>query len=137
MKVQQQCIDEFPMIKRGVNTGVFAIENEQVDVYDVHERNSESWESFVSSLPDDKCCHVFTHFPYVAESDNVARDKFIHILWAPYAASKKDKMQLSFFARNVLISLGAEGASRIEAGSKSSLEYGDIREKVVRNITVK
>jgi hypothetical protein len=47
--------------------------------------------------------------------DNTHREKFVHILWAPSLASRKDKIQLSFFAQQVLPELGALGAARLEA----------------------
>lgn len=138
MKVPQTCIDEFQMIRKGINDGIFAIEKEALGVHSIIPREEDqSWENFVSTLPEDKCCHVFTHFPYIAESDNVSRSKFIHILWAPSKASQKDKMQLTFFAQSVLSDLGATGAARIEAGSQAALDYNTVREKVVRRLTVK
>ena len=63
--------------------------------------------------------------------------KWLSILWAPSKASRKDKMQLTFFAQNVLCELGGLGASRIEAGSAESLEYEQVKEKILRRVTVK
>ena len=136
MKIQQECIDEFPPIQKGVNQGIFAIENEQLGIYKVEE-SGNSWDEFVASFPEDKCCHIFTHFEYLSSSDNVERSKFLHILWAPSGASKKDKMQISFFAQKVLTELGALGATRLEAGSKPSLDYETTKERILRRVTVK
>ena len=138
MKVPSNCVNEFPMIRKGINSGIFSIESEGLTMYSVEKRDkNQNWCDFVSTLPNDKCCHVFTHFPYTAQSDNVEREKFTHILWAPSKASRKDKMQLSFFAQNILTEFGASGITRIEAGDVGDLDYDIVKEKIVRKLTVK
>ena len=136
MKVQQECIDEFPLIQKGVNQAIYAIENEQLVVHTI-EPAENSWDEFVQSFPEDKCCHIFSHFHYISSTDNVERSKFVHVLWAPSKASKKDKMQITFFAQQVLTEIGALCAARIEAGNKASLDYASTQERILRRVTVK
>ena len=136
MKIAQNCIDEMVAIQKGKKQGIFSVEKESLQVYKVEE-NDGDWKNFVSSFPDDKCCHIFTHFDYISETDNVERSKFVHILWAPSKASKKDKMQITFFAEKVLVELGGLGACRLEAGSKESMEREQVQERILRRVTVK
>ena len=119
MKIAQNCIDEMSGIQKGTKQGIFSVEKESLQVFKVENMN-RNWTDFVSSFPEDKCCHIFTHFDYISETDNVERSKFVHVLWAPSKASRKDKMQITFFAEKALVDLGGLGACRIEAGSKQS-----------------
>ena len=130
------CFDEMSGIQKGTKQGIFSVEKESLQVFKVENMN-RNWTDFVSSFPEDKCCHIFTHFDYISESDNVERSKFVHVLWAPSKASRKDKMQITFFAEKALVDLGGMGACRIEAGSKESLEREQVQERILRRVTVK
>ena len=136
MKIAQNCIDEMSGIQKGTKQGIFSVEKESLQVFKVENMN-RNWTDFVSSFPEDKCCHIFTHFDYISETDNVERSKFVHVLWAPSKASRKDKMQITFFAEKALVDLGGLGACRIEAGSKQSLEREQVQERILRRVTVK
>ena len=136
MKISQNCIDEMSAIHKGKKQGIFSVEKESLQVLKVEEYDG-NWKNFVSSFPEDKCCHIFTHFRYISETDNVQRSKFVHVLWAPSKASRKDKMQITFFAEKALADLGGMGACRIEAGSKESLEPAQVQERILRRVTVK
>ena len=136
MKIAQNCIDEMPGIQKGTKQGIFSVEKESLQVFKVENMNG-NWTDFVSSFPEDKCCHIFTHFDYISETDNVERSKFVHVLWAPSKASRKDKMQITFFAEKALVDLGGMGACRIEAGNKESLEREQVQERILRRVTVK
>ena len=139
MKINEECLESFGPVRKGTQQVVFSIEN-GLSIFLIKERvpNSvEDWNNFIEALPQDKCCHVFTHFPYVSATDGTAREKFVHILWAPSEASGKEKMTLSFFAQQVLSDLGALGAARLEAGALADLEYESVKEKILRRVTVK
>ena len=118
MKIENQCHEQFPSIKKGLNNGIYLLNGERLDVFSVSEKKQHSdWQSFTSSLPNDKCCLVFSHFDYVSATDGVERSKFVNILWSPAEASRKDKMTMSFFTEKALMSLGALGSCRLQAGS--------------------
>ena len=140
MKIDNKCLEEFPSIKRGIKNGIYYLNGETLEVFNTSEKNkvaSSSWEDFVATVPTDKCCLLFTHFDYVSESDGVARSKFINILWSPANAARKEKMTLSFFAEKALMSLGALGTCRMQAGNADELEESIIKEKLLRSVTVK
>lgn len=138
MKIENKCFEEFPSIKRGVKNGIFYLNGETLDVYEISEKKEKpTWQSFTSTIPMDKCCLLFTHFDYISVTDGVERSKFINILWSPSEASRKEKMTLSFFTEKALMSLGALGTCRIQAGSLDELDENLIKEKVLRTLTVK
>jgi hypothetical protein len=140
MRISTECTDAIASIKKGSEQGIFEISNEGLSVLKIKHRNRNSvadCNEFIEELPPNKCCHIFSHFPYCSTADSTNREKFVHILWAPRDATQKDKMILSFFAQQVLSELGALGAARIEAGSVCDLDYNEVREKILRRVTVK
>ena len=138
MEMDPRCAEEFPAIQKGRNHGIFSVNGETLQVHEICPKNEfPTWQSFVERVPQNLCCHVFAHFEYVSETDGVERSKFVHILWAPGAAPRKDKMTLTFFAEKTLMALGALGACRLEAGSLSALDEAVIKEKILRRVTVK
>ena len=137
MKIDNQCLEEFPSIKRGIKNGIYCLNGESLEVFDASEKGASSWANFIATVPSDKCCLLFAHFDYVSESDGVQRSKFINILWSPHDAPRKEKMTLSFFAEKALMSLGALGSCRMQAGNLDELEESIIKEKLLRNVTVK
>lgn len=140
MRITTECTNAIESIRKGSDQGIFEIANEGLSVLSIKHRNPHNitdWNEFIEEFPTNKCCHIFTHFPYCSTTDNTNREKFVHILWAPREASQKDKMILSFFAQQVLSELGALGAARIEAGSVCDLDYSVVREKILRRVTVK
>ena len=136
MKIENNCYEEFASIKRGIKNGIFYLNGETLDVFDVSEKKA-TWQSFTSNLPMDKCCLLFTHFDYMSATDGVERSKFVNVLWSPAGASGKDKMIMSFFTEKALMSLGALGSCRIQAGSMDELEESIVKEKILRTVTVK
>ena len=138
MKIENNCFEEFPSIKRGTKNGIFFLNGEKLDVFSVSDKKeTPTWESFTSNLPQDKCCLLFTHFDYISATDGVGRSKFVNILWSPEGASRKEKMTMSFFTEKALMSLGALGSCRIQAGSMDELEESLVKEKILRTATVK
>jgi hypothetical protein len=138
MKIENKCHEEFAAIKRGIKNGIFYLNGETLDVFNVsYKKETPTWESFTSNIPMDKCCLLFTHFDYISATDGVERSKFINILWSPAGASRKEKMTMSFFTEKALMSLGALGTCRIQAGSLDELEESIVKEKILRTVTVK
>ena len=138
MKIENNCYEEFASIKRGIKNGIFYLNGETLDVFDVSEKKEKpTWQSFTSNLPMDKCCLLFTHFDYMSATDGVERSKFVNVLWSPAGASRKEKMTMSFFTEKALMSLGALGSCRIQAGSMDELEESIVKEKILRTVTVK
>ena len=138
MQIDERCTEVFPSIVKGLNHGIFSVNGETLETFEICPKNEfPTWQSIVDRVPQHLCCHIFVHFNYVSESDGVERSKFVHILWAPSGAPRKDKMTLTFFAEKTLMALGALGACRLEAGSLASLDENVIKEKILRRVTVK
>lgn len=138
MKIENNCYEEFASIKRGIKNGIFYLNGETLDVLQVSsKKETPTWESFTCNLPMDKCCLLFTHFDYMSATDGVERSKFVNVLWSPAGASGKEKMTMSFFTEKALMSLGALGSCRIQAGSVDELEESIVKEKILRTVTVK
>jgi hypothetical protein len=140
MRINPECVEAITSIRKGKEQGIFSISREGLVIESVKARtpnSHEDWNNFIQEFPRDKCCHIFSHFPYCSATDNTNREKFVHILWAPESATGKDKMLLSFFAQQVLTELGALGAAHIQAESVCDLEHAAVQEKVLRRVTVK
>src|SRR3990167_8429481 len=103
MKIENKCHEEFSYIKRGIKNGIFYLNGETLEVFDVSEKKeTPSWESFTSNLPMDKCCLLFTHFDFPSVTDGMERSKFVNGLLSPARASKKEKKANSFFKKKAL-----------------------------------
>ena len=52
MKIENNCYEEFASIKRGIKNGMFHLNGETLDVFQVSsKKGTPTWESFTSNLP--------------------------------------------------------------------------------------
>ena len=69
-------------IKRGIKNGIFYLNGETLDVFDVSERTKLE---FFHLQPSNAQMLPFTHFDYLSVTDGVETSKFVNLLWSPHS----------------------------------------------------
>merc|ERR1711974_509190 len=129
--IQDACVDKFQELKLGKNTRYLMYKINDTHTEIIVEKvagSSETYDSFVSQLPQDDCRYAVYDFEFETP-DGGKRNKILFISWSPDSSKIKSKMLYAASKdafRKKLVGIGNE----VQATDMSEIDYQTVLEKV-------
>eukprot|EP01088_Endostelium_zonatum_P003721 TRINITY_DN14905_c0_g1_i1.p1 TRINITY_DN14905_c0_g1~~TRINITY_DN14905_c0_g1_i1.p1 ORF type:complete len:158 (+),score=33.48 TRINITY_DN14905_c0_g1_i1:56-529(+) len=104
------------------------------------DNEAESWQQFITSLPEDECRYGLFNFKYTSESDNVERSKLIMVNWVPGGAKIKAKMLAATYVKGMKGKLDGFGGGifiTVQGGTVDELDRKSVEKSILNRCSVK